>query len=254
MEENKKQFKMFGDYHTHTMFSHGKNSVLENAFAAKEAGLSEIGICEHGPCHYHGVSEARFKELASECKEVERETGIKVLVGIESNVIDFDGTADFEPVLNDVDFVALGMHCLVKTKFKVMWQLAVRRKLFPNTKRQREFNTKIMINAIEKNAKYLDFFSHPDRRFPCDLVRIAEVMAKNNVAFELNTNSLCLTETELKQIASTGVKFIVGSDAHVKNRVGEVTELANNLVALVPENQIIKKLEPKLSKLKTAEK
>lgn len=254
MEENKNQFKMFGDYHTHTLFSHGKNSVLEMAFAAKELGLSEIGICEHGPMHYNGVKAERFKELAEECKEVERETGIKVLTGIESNVLDFDGTADFEPMLEHLDYVAIGMHCLVKTKFKVMWHLAVRRKLFPNTRRQKELNTKTIINAIEKNAKYLDFFTHPDRRFPCDLVRVAEVMVKNNVAFELNTNSLRLTEAELKQIAATGVKFIVGSDAHIKSRVGEVSTLANNLLALVPEEQIIKKLEPKLSKLKTTEK
>ena len=40
-----------GDYHTHTQYSHGKNTVEENAKQAKELGLQEIGICDHGFSH-----------------------------------------------------------------------------------------------------------------------------------------------------------------------------------------------------------
>ena len=36
------------DYHTHTPYSHGKNTVLENAVAAKAKGLKEIAITDHG--------------------------------------------------------------------------------------------------------------------------------------------------------------------------------------------------------------
>ena len=31
-----------GDYHTHTIYSHGSGTVLDNALAAKEKGLKEI--------------------------------------------------------------------------------------------------------------------------------------------------------------------------------------------------------------------
>ena len=31
-----------GDYHTHTPYSHGKNTVEENALAAKEKGLVRL--------------------------------------------------------------------------------------------------------------------------------------------------------------------------------------------------------------------
>ena len=37
-----------GDYHTHTVYSHGKGTVLENALRAKEIGLQEIAITDHG--------------------------------------------------------------------------------------------------------------------------------------------------------------------------------------------------------------
>ena len=36
--------KLTFDYHTHTKYSDGKSTALENALAAKEAGLSGIEI------------------------------------------------------------------------------------------------------------------------------------------------------------------------------------------------------------------
>ena len=45
-----------GDYHTHTIYSHGKGTVLENVMRAKEVGLQEIAITDHG-----------FEQLALVC-------------------------------------------------------------------------------------------------------------------------------------------------------------------------------------------
>lgn len=39
------------DYHTHTPYSHGKGTVEENAARAKELGLKQIGITDHGFSH-----------------------------------------------------------------------------------------------------------------------------------------------------------------------------------------------------------
>ena len=36
------------DYHTHTPYSHGENTVLENARAAKKLRLKQIAITDHG--------------------------------------------------------------------------------------------------------------------------------------------------------------------------------------------------------------
>ena len=40
-----------GDYHTHTPYSHGKNTVDENAAQAAANGLKEIAITDHGFRH-----------------------------------------------------------------------------------------------------------------------------------------------------------------------------------------------------------
>ena len=39
------------DYHTHTPYSHGKNTVEENVARAKEIGLKQIAITDHGFSH-----------------------------------------------------------------------------------------------------------------------------------------------------------------------------------------------------------
>ena len=39
------------DLHTHTVYSHGKGTIAENAATAKEKGLYGIGITDHGFSH-----------------------------------------------------------------------------------------------------------------------------------------------------------------------------------------------------------
>ena len=36
--------KIWGDYHTHTTFSHGKGKVIENALSAKEKALQKLQL------------------------------------------------------------------------------------------------------------------------------------------------------------------------------------------------------------------
>ena len=43
--------RVFADYHTHTVYSHGKNTVEENVVAAINANLKKIAISEHASSH-----------------------------------------------------------------------------------------------------------------------------------------------------------------------------------------------------------
>ena len=73
-----------GDYHTHTPYSHGKNTVAENAEKAKELGLKQIGIADHGFSHVaFGIRRRQVAEYKAECKAASEQFALDVLVGIE---------------------------------------------------------------------------------------------------------------------------------------------------------------------------
>ena len=75
--------ELTADYHTHTPYSHGKNTVLENASAAKSKGLKQIAITDHGFNHLiFGLKRKKLPDLRAEINEAERLTGIKVLMEI----------------------------------------------------------------------------------------------------------------------------------------------------------------------------
>jgi len=213
LETKKDNLVLINDYHTHSVFSHGVGTVLDNVIVAKEKGLNELGICEHGPRHASGLKNADdFKKLKQACIEAENQTGVKVLCGIESNVLDKNGNCDFKDKIESLDYV-----------------------------------------VIEKNKKYVDIFTHPTRQFKTDIVKVAKAMKEADILFELNTRSCNITEDEIKKIAETGVKFIIGSDAHRPSRVGELTEKVEPLLKHIDKSQIVTKIEPKLLKLKNME-
>ncbi|HOR86487.1 MAG TPA: PHP domain-containing protein, partial [Bacillota bacterium] len=48
--------KLYADYHTHTIYSHGTGSIMDNVTAAKNKGLTEIAVTDHGIRHFaYGV-------------------------------------------------------------------------------------------------------------------------------------------------------------------------------------------------------
>ena len=66
-----------GDYHTHTVYSDGKNTLAENFRRAKEVGLREIGCTEHGFSHvFFGLRRKKLPQYIRELREAEAETGV----------------------------------------------------------------------------------------------------------------------------------------------------------------------------------
>ena len=61
------KLKMIFDYHTHTVFSHGKGSIEDNVKAAVEKGIKSIAITDHGPGHLtYGIKREAVKEMREE--------------------------------------------------------------------------------------------------------------------------------------------------------------------------------------------
>ena len=73
---------LFGDYHTHTKFSHGKGTVEENARTAREMGLKQIAITDHGLGHIaFGLRKCKLPHLARKSRKRLKNTAYKNIQG-----------------------------------------------------------------------------------------------------------------------------------------------------------------------------
>lgn len=247
------------DYHTHTPYSHGKNTVLENANAAKKLGLKELGITDHGFNHLlFGLKRKRLPDLRREVEEAEKLTGVHVLMGMESNLISVDGDTDMKE--NDLQFFDLylcGIHEVLKYQsFSDMYRIMLKnywayklgkkpsQKIIDDT-------TKAYIHAIKKNP--IDILTHINYKCYCNLTEVAKCCADYGTFIEINTKKRHISSQELNLMAATGVSFIVDSDAHSADRVGD-TKIAEEILAeaKIPSEQIVN-IDGRLPRFRFAE-
>lgn len=225
-----------GDYHTHTPYSHGKNTVLENAEAAKKLGLKAVGITDHGFNHIiFGLRRRKLAALRAECTEAEKLTGVKVLMGMESNLTSVNGDTDMKKSdYKYFDLFLCGIHEVLWFKsLKDYYYLSVKNYCAhkfgkrPSDKLY-EATTKAYINAVKNNP--IDAVTHINFRCSCDLVEVAKCCADYGTYIEINTKKYHVTPEELNAMAATGVRFIINSDAHSADRVGD-TKIAERLLS-----------------------
>lgn len=234
------------DYHTHTPYSHGKGSVLVNATHAQEKGLKEIGITDHGFAHIaFGIRRKKLQALIEDCKTAENKTGVKVLVGIEANILGVSGKSDLtQKDYENFDLFIAGKHVFVAYENLSAWCgyfarnfLTDKLRLTPS-KKLIEYNTKAYINVIKNNP--VDIISHLGYKCPADYIEVAKCAADYGTYVEINTKKTHLSDEVWQEIADrTSVRFVIDSDAHTPDRVGD-TCIAEELFSRVnfPQDRI----------------
>ena len=240
-----------GDYHTHTIYSHGggirhgKGTVLQNVQRAKELGLKEIAITDHGfEQMAWGLKRKEFSQLIQDCREAARITGLDVYVGMEANLCDENGRTDMlETDYAQFDIYLMGIHRFVKfSAFRDLWNLLIRNSVHMVLKHRIpasliRFNTNALIRSIEKNP--IDIITHLNFQCFCDVVEVAKAARDYGTYIELNSKKVHLSDEELAKVRDTGVRFIIDSDAHSPERVGD-TKLVEDMLSRVevPREQI----------------
>ncbi|MEG1806056.1 MAG: PHP domain-containing protein [Clostridia bacterium] len=238
---------IIADYHTHTKFSHGKNTIEENVQQAREIGLKQIAITDHGLNHVaFGLSP---KKVATMRKIVDglnqAQNDVKVLLGVEANIVSRDGDIDILPDrFSWFDIIVCGYHKVVFGKnltetIKFIAKndiLQVLKKA--DNKKLVEKNTEILCKAVRKNP--IDIMSHPNHDMVIDAVALAKVMKECGTYFELNAKKVHIDNDTLREVAKTGVEFIIDSDAHTASRVGDF-KLSFDIAESVgiPKSQIV---------------
>ena len=239
---------LFGDYHTHTKYSrnhHGKSTIEQNVQIAVKKGLKEIGITEHGFAHmFFGVRRRNIKKMRAEIERLEKIYPIKVYLGIEANLISKDGDIDLtEEEQTWFDYVVMGYHTGAKPKswqdFKFFRRNKVAYKKNAYTKEIIEENTRAYVLAIKNNR--INIISHLGSKMRVDVLGVAEQCKKSGTILELNARRLCFDENDAKELVKMGTKFILDSDAHRCENVGECNKglnfvLKNNIPLDLVEN------------------
>lgn len=201
--------ELLGDLHMHTKWSDGKHNINEMAKQGAILGRKYIGITDHSYALKvaRGLSEVDAVQQINEISNLKID-GIKVLSGIEVEILK-DGTLDFsDDVLSKFDYVIAGIHTFLQ---------------------QSESDMQKRLEKALSNP-YVNILAHPtgkllgrpgvmfSRRDPITLPfkKILDICVKNNVALEIN----CFPERfdvgpeHFEEMYESGVFISVGTDSH----------------------------------------
>lgn len=221
--------KINKDYHIHSKFSknnHAKSSIEEIVLQAIDRGLNEIAITNHGLSHVlYGFRKKHIPQIKSEIEALNKKyPEIKILFGVEANILSLSGDTDIEKeIIDNCDIILCGYHLFVKYKsFNDFWNLVVLNRLakkFGFRKEiQRKRNTQAIVSALNNNK--MDILTHPGDKLIVDIEEIAKAAEKNNVILEINDSHTHLNTDEINICKNYDVKFAINSDSHIKDTVG----------------------------------
>ncbi len=215
------------DYHTHTTFSHGKGSILDNALIAKERGLKQIAVTDHGYGHRaYGIKHKKVPYMKNLCETASIKTGVEVLFGVEANILGLSGKTDMkESDMPFMDIYLAGVHKFITYEKLKEWYLLLyknwryKKSISPPSELVKR-NTKVYINAIKNNP--IDVLAHPGYCCFINAYDVASCCADYGTYFEIDARKTHLQDSEWEEVCKTNVKFVVDSDAHTPQNVGVI--------------------------------
>jgi DNA polymerase (family 10) len=173
---------------------------------AKKLGLEYIVISDHAKslAMTGGLDEKAMLKQGKEINRVnEQLEGIRILKGVEANILK-DGSLDLpDSILKQLEFVAVGVH----SHFNM----------------SKEEMTKRIIKAMEN--EHVDYLCHPTGReiqkrepYPVDVQKIIEVAKATGTVLDIDAypDRLDLKDEHIRFAVQVGAKLGISSDAHSK--------------------------------------
>ncbi|MBN2796122.1 MAG: phosphatase [Clostridia bacterium] len=209
------------DLHTHTISSgHAYSTLGENIIGALSAGIEVMGMSDHASSMPGGPHPFYFLNLKVIPDIMQ---GVRILKGIEANIMDFNGSIDVKPyILEKMDYVIASLHPPV---------------LIPGEITQNT-NALVQVMQLEK----VKIIGHPDDgRYPIDYEKVVLEAKKTKTLLEINNASLNPEGSRenthenaieiLRLCKLHEVPVILGSDAHIAMDVGNF----DNCMVLIHE-------------------
>ncbi len=201
-----------GDFHCHSNWDGGADSIEDMAEEAMRLGYEYLGISDHTKYLQieNGLDEKKLleqREYIMKLNDKFEKEGKKfrILQGCEANIMN-DGSLDIsDKVLSQLDYVCAGIHSSLKMGKREM--------------------TERIIKAI--NNPNVDILNHPtgqilQRResFNIDLDKVFSEALNNNVALEINASERAdLSATNARKARDMGIKLVICTDSHSRHQM-----------------------------------
>ena len=214
------------DWHTHTVYSHGKGTIEDNVKRAVELGLESIAITDHGPGHFgYGFKRKDIPNMRRDIDELsEKYPDIKIYMSVEANIINPSGELDVYPEEFELyDFVIAGYHFGTLGEDKPSSLILHSRnllasKLGTSSEALVDFNTRLTVKALKTNR--IKTLTHPGDKAEVNMAEIYRACEETGTYLEISNRHKQLTVEQIKEATAYNVKFIIGSDAHISENVG----------------------------------
>ena len=198
-----------GDLQMHTTASDGRNTIEEMGEAAKKLGYQYIALTDHSKAVTvaNGMDEKRTLEQIKKIRAAqERVPGIRLLAGIEVDILK-SGKLDLDDeVLAQLDVVVASVHSYMNLDRVEM--------------------TERLLAAIEN--PYAQIIAHPTGRlllrreaYEYDMEKILDGAKARGVAMECNAypDRLDLKDVHLRMAKARGVKVVISTDSHTTSNL-----------------------------------
>ena len=201
-----------GDVHMHTVETDGRNTIEEMAEAAREHGYKYMAITDHSKnlAFANGLDDKRALQHIEKIRKADADAkGIRILAGIEVDIL-ADGDLDLsDSVLKEMDLVIASVHSAFNQDAAKM--------------------TERLLRAV--NNPHISFVGHPTGRillrrdaYQYDMEAVLNAAAKNKVAMELNAypDRLDLCDRHLRMAKERGVKIVINTDSHHTSHLDKI--------------------------------
>jgi len=201
-----------GDFHMHTTWSDGRDSMEEMVKACKALGYQYMAISDHSVSERiaNGMDERRVLNYLDSIDNLQRKTsGIRILKSSEVS-IRADGSLDYpDSILKRFDIVIVSIHSGFKQPKDVM--------------------TRRVLRALSN--PYVTIWGHPTARLinerepiNVDLDKVFRLCAERGVWVEVNSSPkrLDLKDMHVRQAIDAGCKLVIDTDSHAADQLKNV--------------------------------
>lgn len=202
-----------GDFHIHTTWSDGSDSLEDMAKAGAARGYEYLAICDHSRSLKiaHGMSVARLRQQMARIRALNTHTKrFRLLMGAEVDIL-ADGAMDYpNEVLAGLDFVIGSIHSGFTQGEAIL--------------------TRRLVRAMQN--PYVTLIAHPTGRlmgqrepYPLDLETVFKAAKETGTALEINAypKRLDLCDTAARRATQVGAMLAISTDSHSLDQLDQLT-------------------------------